>query len=162
MKKCILGMAKSNLDLRGGKSRNLELDYLRLIYTISWLQDNGWDAKGYLFVATDIAKKRIEQWVIKYQPKYQIEVIYEELSKKDIDKLKKEKKENAMGNIPGLKSKYDKKLSIAKEGEAIGRIKLKEAIERDNPNIVDMTTQEELFPLRIRWDYYGKTKTTNS
>ena len=150
-------MAKSNLDLRGGKSRNLELDYLRLAYVVSSLRLNGLDAVGYLFVATGSAKKRTERWEIKYAAKSHVKVITdEEFSKKEISKLKVEKQNNARG----LRCYGNRRLSIAKEGDIIGRRKLKEAIEKDNPGVVDLTDKEELLPMQIRWDYYGEIRTT--
>ena len=37
--KHILGMAKSNLNLRGAKAQKLELDYLRLIYAVKGIRE---------------------------------------------------------------------------------------------------------------------------
>lgn len=146
-------MAKSNLDLRGGKSRNLELDYLRLAYAVSSLRLNNLNAMGYLFVATDSVKKRTEKWETKYKAKSCVRVVMgESFSEKEFETLKAEKENNALG----LKDDADRRLSIAKEGDIIGRRKLKEAIEKDNPNITNLTTQEQLFPMEIKWDYYGE------
>ncbi len=98
MKKYLLGMAKSNLDLKGGKARSLELDYLRLAYAVSNLRLKGLEAKGYLSVTTNAVAKRIEKWQSKYLAKDYIEIIVGNgLSGKDFKNLHAEKKRNAKG-----------------------------------------------------------------
>jgi hypothetical protein len=106
-------------------------------------------------VATAAAKKRIEQWEIKYAAKDCTKVIAgENLSENDIQILMEEKQNNALG----LTGKGNKELSTGIKGDTIGREKLKEAIERDNPGIIDLTNIEKPLPMQIRWDYYGEIR----
>lgn len=60
--KHVFGMAKSSLDLRGGKGRNLELDFLRLVYAVQHFQRAGDLAQGYLVVLGDGMSQRVKAW----------------------------------------------------------------------------------------------------
>ena len=154
MKKYVLGMAKSNLDLKGGKSRSLELDYLRLAYAVTRKWRKGWNAVGYLFVATDVIKKLTDKWNKKYNVRDHVKVVAG-LTKREISLLRTEKRKNALGN----RDNKNAELSIARVGDSIGRKKLREVIEKDNPCVHELTKiQEKLLPMQIRWDYYGEIK----
>lgn len=147
-------MAKSNLDLKAGKSRSLELDYLRLAYAVTRKWRKRWNAMGYLFVATEAVKKLTEKWDKKYKVRNHVKVVTG-LTKKEIGLLRAEKRKNALGNM----ANKDSELSIAKVGDSIGRKRLREVIRKDNPSVHELTkTQEKLLPMQIRWDYYGEIK----
>ncbi len=64
---CVLGMAKSNIDLRGANSPRTELDYLRLAYAVKELRRSGEGAKGYLLVRTQRIVDRTRKWETKYR-----------------------------------------------------------------------------------------------
>src|SRR5690348_3202780 len=66
MKRHIFGMAKSSLDLRGAKGRNLELDFLRLVYAVQHYRRLGDEAQGYLAACSKEAESRITAWAKKY------------------------------------------------------------------------------------------------
>ena len=57
----ILGMAKSSLDLKGGKSKNLELDFLRILYAINTIPF-GEQVISYIAVWDEKIEKRINLW----------------------------------------------------------------------------------------------------
>ena len=57
--KYLFGMAKSPEDARGSKARNLELDFLRLVYTVEHYRASDREAMGYLLVMTDALRTRV-------------------------------------------------------------------------------------------------------
>ena len=57
--KHVLGMVKSQLDLRGAKSQKLELDYLRLIYAVKKIRKQKDNAMGYLAALTNLCSHDI-------------------------------------------------------------------------------------------------------
>ena len=65
----IIGMAKSSLNLIGGKLKNLELDYLRLIYASQNCESSD-KVIAYLLVWDEKIKKVIEE---KWNKKYKVE-----------------------------------------------------------------------------------------
>ena len=75
--KLIIGMAKSNLSLKDCQSRKLELDFLRLAYTVQRVEVV---KKGYLMVTTEKIKKRTEKWKEKYQLDGEVEVLVAKLA----------------------------------------------------------------------------------
>ena len=68
----IIGMAKSSLNLIGGKLKNLELDYLRLIYASQNCESSD-KVIAYLLVWDEKIKKVIEE---KWNKKYKVEEGY--------------------------------------------------------------------------------------
>ena len=152
MKKHVLGMVKLNANLKGGQVRNLELDYLRLVYTILDFKLKKLAAIGYLFVKDDAAKKLVENWKRKYKvPDSYINIVSGTgLTKNDIRMLQAEKKKNAVA-IKG----EGKGSPIAQESERIGQRCLKVIIENSNPGVINLTSQKNLLPFRVQWDYYG-------
>lgn len=149
-----MGMVKSYLDLRGSKSRNLELDFLRLLYVVKSLRGAGQKAQGYLVVFDKSISKTIESWRSKYLSTSEVQIVPIELSAGELSSLQIEKKKNAMGNRNADESTKPKNDSVAECAEEIGERKLRELILDEEPG-VDRVTDEEHFPFKIRWDFYG-------
>ena len=99
--KHVLGMAKSQLDLRGAKSQKLELDYLRLIYAVKEIRKQRDHAIGYLAVLTPGILDRVKQWETKYQAEGFVKVMYIPLPSSDRNRLEKEKTSNIAGMVAG-------------------------------------------------------------
>ena len=76
----IIGMAKSNLDLRGAKGPKLELDFLRLVYAVKEAKRENQETKAYLLVMTEKIKNRVNEWAKKYNAEGLVETIVLDLS----------------------------------------------------------------------------------
>ena len=167
MKTYILGMAKSTLQVSKGQYngiadayskspnpgplRNLELDFLRLVYATKELLVKGHKVISYLMVATP----EIEVKVIKWKEKYEVEndivnIICASLNKNEIMQLIEEKTKNKNANTPDsinkeVNARADKSKGILEE-------KLKIFIEQKHEN--GKVIQERMkMPFQIYWDY---------
>src|SRR3972149_6552068 len=65
--KHILGMLKPQLDFQGAQARELELEYLRLIYAVSQIRKQGENAQGYFVITRRGMLNRLKQLEQKYQ-----------------------------------------------------------------------------------------------
>jgi hypothetical protein len=84
----VIGMAKSPLDLRGAKARNLQLDVELLARRISELPRSGHDAVGYLVVLTYGVARRASGWdLVSRDP--DLNVIVADLPEEDFEALRK-------------------------------------------------------------------------
>jgi hypothetical protein len=98
--KRVFGMAKSPLDLRGGKGRNLELDFLRLVYAVEHCRTSDLEeAQGYLLVITTGILSTVGGWVQKYDAADCVKILNAPLTAEDMDSLRREKAENAAGIV---------------------------------------------------------------
>ena len=103
----LLGMTKSFLDLKGNRSRSLELDFLRLVYVNSSYTENIF--KAILAVMNnEIVEKINKNWISKYEAKKfensLVIISYENiLDKNEYSELKKNIQEqiekNRKGNV---------------------------------------------------------------
>lgn len=152
--KYILGMAKSHLDLRGAKAPKLELDYLRLVYTVKEIRGKGDNAQGYLVVMTEEILNRVKQWEYKYQGKEYVELFSATLPNHVRRTLENEKARNLAGMVTGAMGEKAGGRSNSDKGRNIGETALNEIILRLEPN-VQQIKDENRFPLGIRWDFYG-------
>jgi len=149
-KKHILGMAKSSLNLKGGKGPKLELDFLRLVYAVQHLRARGDYAKGYLLVMTEDIRKRAKSWIGKYEAGDTIVIdIPPPLPPDKQEALEAEKKRNAGAINPG--SPGD---AVAVLGKQLGEDALRKLIELYEPEVREVKN-ESAFP-DIRWDFYGQ------
>ena len=154
MLKHILGMAKSNLDLKGTKAQKLELDYLRLVFAVKEMRKQGNNAQGYFIVMTDEVLRRVSQWEHKYLGKGHVEVIKVSLTDHIRSKIENEKAIHVVGMMESLVGGKTTGQSNANIGRAIGEDALVETIQRFEAN-VQRVRDENRFPLGIRWDFYG-------
>lgn len=152
--KHILGMAKSHLDLRGAKGPKLELDFLRLAYSVRRLEDRGEEAQGYLLVVSKPAERCALSWIEKYDSGNRVHIIYKPLSPAQLQVVSDEKARNIKGMIAGSLGNVVGGLSSAVDSGRIGEELLAFAIEEKEVGVVRVTeTAKQLFG--IRWDYYG-------
>ncbi len=154
----ILGMAKSNLDLKGAKNQKTELDLLRLIYAVERMMKRGESAKGYLLVANELVCKRAGLWLEKYETDVidQIEILnFEEMFPALYDKSKQglieEKNRNAIANTLHVDKKVNGDGAIAKKGKKLFEAALREYLV-DHYQIENV--KSENMPLGINWDFY--------
>jgi len=150
IKKHVLGMAKSSLDLKGAKGPRLELDFLRLVYTVKHLRTEEVDAKGYLIVMTEKIRDRARSWIGKYEAENTIVIDIAPLSADERKALEAEKKGNADAINPG--SPGD---AVAVLGKQFGEDALRKLV-TDQESRVQEIKDENKFPFGIRWDFYGQ------
>lgn len=152
--KHILGLAKSNLDLKGSKGPKVELDYLRLVYAVKEMKKQGDNAQGYLVIMTDDMLNRVSQWEHKYRGRGDVEVISASLAGRIRHRLENEKATTLVATIESLVGDKAAGRSNTNIGRDIGEDALNETILRLEPN-VQRVRDENRFPLGIRWDFYG-------
>ena len=150
----VLGMVKSNLDIRGAKGPKLELDCLRLVYSVRCLRQSGDSAIGYLVVMTPKIAKTVNGWISRYDARDSVKVIVASLSAEQMLKLAAEKEENRQGMVAGTIGKPADGRSDASYGQSLGEEILRESIRQLEPGLKEVTNKA-LFPFGIRWDYYG-------
>lgn len=139
-------MAKSPLDLRGAKARNLRLDVELLARGLAYLRSSGYQAVGYLLVLTDDVARRARGWdVVANDP--QLEVVIAELSDDDFEAVRVEKIRNAAGTASGNPTD-----SIAHLGQSLAEQALHDAINARHPGV---QRSFDPPPLNVRWDFFG-------
>ena len=148
--KHIIGMAKSYLDLRGSKTRNLELDFLLLALAVNKSRSSNADAHGVLLVLDEKVWKRADGWRRKHGVANDIEVALAKPTAVEMEVLRTEKAANARGNTPN--SKHED-ASAAKSG-AIAEAYLLAEIQKRFPGV--RKQRSELPHLAcVSWDFYG-------
>lgn len=144
----ILGMAKSSICLNGAINQKIELDLLRLIYTITNVEKEKIQIKSYFLVFNQAIQNRLEHWIKKYKfdnSKNKIEIILFENDVKNNEEFKK--------NV--LENKF-KKNANAKIRADISENLLHEKISKLN-NISRKSTNEKKIFYGVEWDaYYEK------
>ena len=150
----IIGMAKSSLNLIGGKLKNLELDYLRLIYASQQCKSSD-KVIAYLLVWDEKIKKVIED---KWNKKYKVEegkifVFCFETENAEINKKVQEEKERNKKVITA----NSKILSEAAYSKKLLEDYLKFSIELRLKNINKYKKEEKLEKslIDVSWDYYA-------
>jgi hypothetical protein len=152
----ILGMAKSHMDLKGAKGPKLELDFLKIAYALAHLNAIGESGKGYLLVLTQAIGKRANAWTKKYGTGDSIEILVGNLTVRELDALREEKRKNREGMISGSQGNEVEGKSNADAGGEIGETKLREEIQKRHPHVSRIDDPRK-YPLGIDWDFYGKT-----
>jgi len=143
--KHVLGMAKSNLDLKGAKGSKLELDFLRLVYTVKELRARGDRAKGYLIVMEKGIATRVDSWIEKYQAGDTVVIEVAELSSDEREALKAEKKSNVAGMIAGSLGSTVGDQSNAELGKQVGEAALRSLVmSREPGNVIKL--RPDRFP----------------
>jgi len=150
----IIGMAKSHLDLEGAKAPKLELDFVKIAYTLSRLEVLGESGKGFLLVFTEPIANRAKGWIKRYDTKESIEIFIAELTDQEMKSLRDEKVNNVEGMISGTQGYTVGDKSRADYGQQIGESHLRKKIEQRYPRIARVTDPKK-YPLGIQWDYYG-------
>jgi len=148
----VFGMAKSSLDTRGGKGRNLELDFVRLVLAVRTMTADGSTAHGYLLVLDDRVASRVRSWQRKYAALDLVSVLVHTATVAEQESLCEEKRLNALAittQKPTLPS-----ASVASLGEAIAEKALRAAIHESEPGVVEAPPDTAL-PLGVRWDFFG-------
>ena len=154
----VLGMAKSCLDLKGAKSSKVELDFLRLLYAVQKIEDNGESAIGCFFVGNEKVKKTVETWFNKYgfSFKSKIEILtLEQISKNDYEKLLTEKARNSKGNIRHNDKSISKEYASGKIGKEIFEKALTNHL-KSKYKIKEIISDNK--PFGINWDFYHQIK----
>jgi hypothetical protein len=151
----ILGMAKSHMDLEGAKAPKLELDFLKIAYTLARLSALGESGRGFLLVFTESIGKRARGWVEKYGTKDTIEIVVAELTAQELNNIRDEKTKNRDGMLSGSQGQDIGRKSAADIGQEIGETKLRQEIQKRCPDVTRVVDPNK-FPLGIRWDFYGQ------
>jgi len=145
----IFGMAKSPLELNGAIPRNLELDFLRLVYSVEHFRASGHQAFGYIAVLTDAIRQRIQGWVNKYDAGDCARIFVAPITADERVHLDAEKARNRQGNQPGS----DPALASAAFGRQLVETALRQKCLADHPGVNELT--ETTKPVNINWDFYG-------
>lgn len=154
----VFGMAKSSLDLNGAKRQKLELDLLRLVYTVKYYQDKNIEAYGYVFVATPKIELTVLNWLEKYDFESQYIVIKSVvLTENQSSLIIEEKRRNAAGVLMN-NSRVNSTATLSKN---LIEEALKDQITRDFSNIREVAeslfySPKNHFPANIKWDFYGE------
>ena len=152
----VLGMAKSNLNLKPGHATRLELDFFKLAFAVSTLRAGGDNAVGYLQVVSEASFKRAYGWLEKYDVATdELIVLLSELDAEDMALLRIEKEANKRGIVPdtsGVKTAVN--ASSAPIGTRIAEEKLEAHIKSNHPT-VERIMDKAKFPIGINWDFYG-------
>ena len=151
----ILGMAKSSLTLKGAKGPKLELDFFKLAFAVAALRASGEQAIGYLQVLATSVRDRATGWTTKYATGDAVVVLYAAPTEDEFISLAAEKARNALGllSTPDADN-ADETLSLATLGEMLGESALAREIAARHPGVIRID-DSNLFPQRIRWDFYG-------
>jgi len=149
--KYIVGMAKSSLDARGGKGRNLELDFLRLLLAVRHLGCGGNSARGYLLVLNASLGRRAQRWHKKYAAGSQVSILIGELDPATRALLETEKQANARGFLPKSLAPQSGD-SVAALGRKIGEDLLRAEILKLEPGVREANGTG---PFRVNWDFFG-------
>jgi hypothetical protein len=147
--KHVFGMAKSPLDGGGAKGRNLELDFLRLLYAVEHFRAAGNEAQGYLLVLAEPLRTRISKWVKKYDAMDCVELIVATLDESQTRLLSEEKIRNRLGNAKGA----DRSLASAAYGKRLGEEALRAHILASETGVSETMAGE--VPFGVAWDFYG-------
>ena len=146
----VIGMAKSYLDLRGAKARNLELDFRHLAETVKTLRQSGEQAFGVMLVLNESVRRRANGWRQKYGISDGIEVILVTISATEQTAVECEKIRNAKANVKGALP-TDASAAISQE---VGERHLAAEISRRFPGIKKQhPTHAQLTS--VSWDFYG-------
>ena len=153
----ILGMAKSSLNLAGGKASKLELDLFKIAFAVAALQKEGQEAKGCLLILSEASRKRAECWIQKYKMSGYVSVLFYQPNSSELSSLSQEKKGNASGIITSSSPVLTvRNISQGYWGQHIGEERLVEEIEKLHPTITRVPTYDgNVYPQAINWDYYG-------
>ena len=151
--RCVFGMAKSGLIIHGGTVRNLELDFLRLIYAVERTRAEGNDAVGYMCVLNARMRRSIDNWIERYQTADAVCVILPDLDDEHVAKLEAEKNRNREGNRQGA----NRENACANYGRDLAESALREHIRRIEMGVVE----SQRYSLGINWDFLGFISPSN-
>lgn len=150
--KYVLGMAKSSLDTRGGKGRNLELDFVRLVLAVRTCLARNIDARGYLLVLDDRVAGPAIRWREKYEAQDFVTILVYEPTVEERARLRDEKGRNAAGITPAGTALPT--ASSAPIGEELAERALRVAV-RKREEKLNLAPEGVTPPLRVRWDLFG-------
>jgi hypothetical protein len=175
-KSYILGMAKSALQVEKGSYdgiaddfikkispgplRNLELDFLRLVYAAKELKSKVNIVFAYLMVTTYKVKEKVENWRRKYEVEDNlVHIICADLNIDEIKVLVEEKIKNRISNT--TKSIDENDGAKANKGRNILEGRLKSHIEKTHRKVELINSINEK-PFKIDWDYCRVIAGSNS
>lgn len=142
-------MAKSPLDLRGAKARNLRLDVELLARGLASLRAKGHEAVGYLLVFTEGVARRARGWDV-VSGDSELQVLVAKLSDSDLHAIRAEKVKNAAGTRSGVAAD-----SIAALGQRLGEEALSSEVSARHPGV---KLSDDPPPLGVRWDFFGTAR----
>ncbi len=151
----VLGMAKSHLDLKGGKRHALELDLLRLVYAKQRIEARGDVVHAFLAAMTQDLRERCEAWTAKYEAPGAVEVLVVECTPEQAEALRGEKARNVSGMIAGSQGLPVGDDSEAGLGKVIAEDYLDWYIEKRFGPLTRVERESEM-PFGVRWDYCGR------
>ena len=149
----VIGMAKSCLDSRGSKGRNLELDFQRLMAAVKEIRACNTQAVGILLVLNETVQRRADGWKQKYNLTDEIEVVLAPITDFERGVLTDEKRRNANGNKKG--SNAEDASAVLSQG--IGEKHLFFEISKRFPRIQNHSPTLNCL-VGVKWDFYGIVK----
>jgi hypothetical protein len=142
-------MAKSAENGKGSKSRNLELDFLRLIYAVEHYRSSGDQAMGYLLVFNQQLRQTIIGWVRKYDAEGAVEIVVAQLSEEQGRLYLEEKDRNRLGNTTAA----DRSLAMASYSRDLGEQALRDHIQTVEIGVTELELSDA--PFEVLWDFFG-------
>ena len=150
--KHILGIVKPHLDSHDTRVFKVELDYLRLIYSVSEIRKQGEDAQGYFVTTADNILNRLNQLEHRYLGKDYAKV----LGISPDGYLRRGERTEKTEILSGLirAAILDESPVSSSIHRTMREFVLAETILGQEPDVQQVKDANK-FPFGVRWDYYG-------
>ena len=141
----VFGVAYPYLDHLGVHSIQLELDLLRLAFTVTSLRTAGESAGGYIVVLRQELRDALRKMKARYDIADEVHVVFASLLIADMTRLDEATQRSAASDGP------DETIEVARE---IALAALEREVASSEPG-VSAVAEHHLFPFGVPWDYYG-------
>jgi hypothetical protein len=152
--KHILAIVKPYPDVKGHQAPKVELDYLRIVHTVSEMRKQGEKAQGYFIVIGDQIPKQMTRWEQGYRGNQYVEMI----STLPTSCIRHTARNEDSADLAGLvTAAILDKTGSPPSPDVLRNIQdyiLDETILALEPR-VQRIKDESRFPMGIQWDYYG-------
>jgi len=152
--KHVLAMVEPYSDFKGRKALKVELEYLRLVYTVSEMRKQGENAQGYFVVIADNVPNQVSKWERDYGGKPCVETITTSPDSYFKYSIESGKTSEISGTAAAAITDKAACRSNSTIRWSIEDFILSKTILALEP-CVQRIKDESIFPLGIRWDYYG-------
>ena len=141
----VLGVAYPYLDCVGGHLLELELDLLRLAFTVRSLQAADEPACGYIVVLRQEIRDVVRRMKLRYSIGEEVRVVFASLLIADMTRLDEATEKSASGVDDS---------DVVLVAREIAQAALEREVAASEPGLASVTEQH-LLPFGIAWDYYG-------
>ncbi|MFW6103191.1 MAG: hypothetical protein ACOC7M_02715 [Chloroflexota bacterium] len=141
----VFGIAFSRVEMDDSARQELELSFLRIVYAVSQVRQNGDEGQGYLAVVRQEARDAVRRLKMAYGVGDEVRVVFASLLVSDLAKLADAAEKVRSGE------------DIGAESEVAGTISqgaLHREVSVSEPGIV-CADETQPMPLGVPWDFYG-------